>query len=164
MKLRYKKAEPSDIEALTETRIEVLRAANRLPADADMSEVRRASYAYYEKALCNNTHTAYLVYDENTVIGAGGVSFFQVMPTWHNPSGNKAYIMNMYTRPEYRRKGIASKVLDMLVKECRARGITAISLEATDMGLPLYEKYGFIKMEHEMELPENTEKEIDNGH
>ena len=52
----------------------------------------------------------------------------------------------------------------MLVKECRARGITAISLEATDMGLPLYEKYGFIKMEHEMELPENTEKEIDNGH
>ena len=45
MKLRYKKAEPSDIEALTETRIEVLRAANRLPAEADMSEVRRASYA-----------------------------------------------------------------------------------------------------------------------
>ena len=32
------------------------------------------------------------------------------------------------------------------------------------MGLPLYEKYGFIKMEHEMELPENAEKEIDNGH
>lgn len=55
-------------------------------------------------------------------------------------------------------------ILDMLVKECRARGIAAISLEATDMGRPLYEKYGFIKMEHEMELPENTEKEIDNGH
>lgn len=56
------------------------------------------------------------------------------------------------------------QILDMLVKECRARGIAAISLEATDMGRPLYEKYGFIKMEHEMELPENTEKEIDNGH
>ena len=25
-------------------------------------------------------------------------------------------------------------------------------LEATDMGRPLYEKYGFIKMEDEMEL------------
>ena len=45
------------------------------------------------------------------------------------------------------------KVLDMLVKECYVRNITAISLEATDMGRPLYEKYGFIKMEHEMELP-----------
>lgn len=29
--------------------------------------------------------------------GAGGVSFFQVLPTYHNPSGKKAYIMNMYT-------------------------------------------------------------------
>ena len=45
------------------------------------------------------------------------------------------------------------KVLDMLVKECYVRNITAISLEATDMGRPLYEKYEFIKMEHEMELP-----------
>ena len=54
---------------------------------------------------------------------------------------------------DYRRKGIAFKVLGMLVKECYARNITAISLEATDMGRPLYEKYGFIKMEHEMELP-----------
>ena len=129
MDLIYKKADLSDIDMLTETRIEVLRAANRLSADVDMSEVRRELYAYYERALANNTHTAYLV------------------------SGNKAYIMNMYTHPDYRRKGIAFKVLGMLVKECYARNITAISLEATDMGRPLYEKYGFIKMEHEMELP-----------
>ena len=54
---------------------------------------------------------------------------------------------------DYRRKGIAFKVLDMLVKECRERNITAISLEATAMGRPLYEKYGFVKMEHEMKLP-----------
>ena len=31
---------------------------------------------------------------------------------------------------------------------------THISLEATDMGRPLYEKYGFVKMNHEMELPD----------
>lgn len=75
------------------------------------------------------------------------------MPTYHNPSGRKAYIMNMYTRPEYRRRGIAYHTLDLLVKEIRRRGITSISLEATDMGRPLYEKYGFLPMEHEMELP-----------
>ena len=62
--------------------------------------------------------------------------------------------MNMYTKPEYRRKGIAIKMLDILVKESNNKGITAISLEATDMGRPLYEKYGFVKMNNEMELPE----------
>ena len=62
--------------------------------------------------------------------------------------------MNMYTAPEHRRRGIASKTLDMLIKEARNKGIRAISLEATDMGRPLYEKYGFVKMNGEMELPE----------
>lgn len=32
------------------------------------------------------------------------------------------------------------------------RGISQISLEATDMGIPLYEKYGFVAMKDEMEL------------
>lgn len=37
--------------------------------------------------------------------------------------------------------------------DAKSRGITAISLEATDMGRPLYEKYGFVKLKDEMELP-----------
>ena len=61
--------------------------------------------------------------------------------------------MNMYTHPRYRRKGIAFKMLDLLVNDARDRGITHISLEATDMGRPLYEKYGFVAMKDEMELP-----------
>ena len=62
--------------------------------------------------------------------------------------------MNMYTIPEYRRRDIAIKTLDMLIKDTKNKGITSISLEATDMGRPLYEKYGFIKINDEMELPE----------
>lgn len=153
MNLIYKKATTEDIDILTETRIEVLRAANKLSADVDMSDVKKQSYDYYKEALANDTHIAYLVFDKDTVVGAGGVSFFRVMPTYHNPSGKKAYIMNMYTRPEYRRKGIAYNILDCLVKETKDRGISAVSLEATDMGKPLYEKYGFVKMNNEMELP-----------
>lgn len=154
MNLTYKRATIKDIDLLTITRIEVLRAANRLSDDTDLSEVERQSYNYYQKALCDDSHIAYLVFDGTRFVGAGAVSFFQVMPTYHNLSGNKAYIMNMYTRPEYRRRGIAIKILDMLIKESKNRGITAISLEATDMGRPLYEKYGFVKMNNEMELPQ----------
>jgi len=43
--------------------------------------------------------------------------------------------------------------LDLLVKDAKNKGITFISLEATEMGRPLYEKYGFIKMKGEMEFP-----------
>ena len=46
---------------------------------------------------------------------------------------------------------IAYQTLDKLVKEAKYKEIFAISLEATDMGRPLYEKYGFVKMEYEME-------------
>ena len=151
-KFEYKRTIPEDIEELVKTRIIVLRAANKLSDDVDMSLVEQETYAYYKRALETGEHIAYLVYDNGTFIGAGGVSFYQVMPTYHNPSGKKAYIMNMYTAPEYRRRGIAFHTLDLLVKAAKEQGVSQIALEATDMGRPLYEKYGFVNMEDEMEL------------
>ena len=53
---------------------------------------------------------------------------------------------------EYRRQGIAINTLDLLVKDAKEQGVLQIALEATDMGRPLYERYGFVKMEDEMEL------------
>ena len=148
----FRKATIEDLDVLVTTRIEVLRAANKLGADVDMSEVARQSRAYYSKTLIDDMHTAYLVFEGNIFVGAGGVSYYRVMPTYHNPSGKKAYIMNMYTAPDYRRQGIAYKTLDLLVQDAKSSGITAISLVATVMGRPLYEKYGFVKMNDEMEL------------
>ena len=121
----YKKATIADIDELVRTRIIVLRAANKLSNDVDMSLVEKESYEYYKSAL---------------EIGD------------HNPTGKKAYIMNMYTAPAYRRQGIAFHTLDLLVKDIRKQGVSQITLEATEMGRPLYEKYGFVKMEDEMEL------------
>ena len=63
MDLIYKKAMMEDIDILTETRIQVLRAANQLSDDIDMSEVKKHSYDYYQKALHDGTHIAYLVFD-----------------------------------------------------------------------------------------------------
>ena len=148
----YKKATIADIDELVRTRIIVLRAANKLSNDVDMSLVEKESYEYYKSALEIGEHMAYLVYDNGAFVGAGGVSFYQVMPTYHNPTGKKAYIMNMYTASEYRRQGIAFHTLDLLVKDIRKQGVSQITLEATEMGRPLYEKYGFVKMEDEMEL------------
>lgn len=148
----YKRADIEDIDELVRTRIIVLCAANKLSNDVDMSLVEQESFAYYKRALETGEHIAYLVHDNQKFIGAGGVSFYQVMPSYHNPTGKKAYIMNMYTAPEYRRQGIALHTLDLLVKDAKEQSVSRIALEATDMGRPLYEKYGFVKMEDEMEL------------
>ncbi|MCR5415468.1 MAG: GNAT family N-acetyltransferase [Pseudobutyrivibrio sp.] len=150
--MEIKVATLKDIDILTSSRVEVLRAANKLDESVDMTEVEEQSRKYYERALEDGSHIAILVMEGDKFIGAGGVSFYEVMPTYHNPSGKKAYVMNMYTNPEYRRQGIAYKTLDTLVKMSKERGVEQISLEATEMGRPLYEKYGFTQMESEMEL------------
>ena len=150
--IEFRKAKLDDIDLLVKTRIEVLRAANGLTGSEDMSEVEKQSQEYYEKALVDETHTALLVFDCDQFIGAGGISYYRVMPTYHNPTGRKAYIMNMYTLPEYRRKGIAFHTLDLLVQDAREKGINSVSLEATAAGRPLYERYGFSGMKDEMEL------------
>ena len=134
MSIEYTIATPDMLDLLVSTRIEVLRAANRLDDSADMSRVAAQSRA-------------------DRFAGAGGVSYYRVMPTFHNPSGRCAYIMNMYVRPDYRRRGIATAILDLLVTDARERGAGRIALEATEAGRPLYEKYGFVPALSEMALP-----------
>lgn len=46
MDLTYKKATLEDIDLLTETRIIILKAANQLSDEVDMSEVKKESYQY----------------------------------------------------------------------------------------------------------------------
>ena len=146
MNFIYKTATQQDIDILVTTRIKVLRAPNKLADQVDMSEVAAQSRDYYEKALKDGSHTAILVYDKDQIIGAGGISYFRVMPTYHKPTGRKAY----------RRKGIAYQTLNLLVADAKNKGIDAISLEATEMGRPLYEKFGFTGMNDEMELKKSV--------
>ena len=153
MNITYQRAGLEQLDLLVRTRVEVLRAANLLDDDEDMSEVEAASREYYREALRDGTHTALLAFHGDDFVAAGGVSFYRVMPTFHNPTGCKAYIMNMYVRPAFRRRGIATRLLDLLVNDARRRGIRSIALEATTAGRPLYEKYGFVPMMNEMELP-----------
>ena len=156
MSIEYRWMTADAIDLLVSTRIEVLRAANRLPDDTDMTEVGAQSRRYYESALRDGSHAALLAFDGDAFVGAGSVSYYRVMPTYHNPAGEKAYIMNMYVRPAYRRRGIATRMLELLVSDARRRGVAQISLEATEAGRPLYQRFGFVPMEHEMELPEQS--------
>lgn len=150
--LEYRKAGIDDIDELTETRLEVMYEVWDLAADANLETCAQQTRTYYEQAIPTGEHTALLVHDGDSFVACGGISYFRVMPTWDNPTGRKAYVMNMYTRPAYRHRGIARRMLSMLVDDARARGVDFIALEASDAGRPLYEREGFVSMPDEMLL------------
>lgn len=151
MDLKFKIAEITDIETLVEVRMTVLKTVFNLPADTCMDEVRLESRLYYNERISDGSHLAVLVYDGDKAVGSGGICFYRVMPSFHDPKGICAYIMNMYTDPAYRGKGVAGRTLGILVKAATDRGIQKITLETTGMARSLYHRFGFVEMEDEME-------------
>ena len=85
--------------------------------------------------------------------GCGSVCITQLMPTCDNPGGKCATVMNMYTAPQHRRKGIGQAVLAKLVAYAKQQGCGRILLEASEQGRLLYEKNGFVPAVHEMVAP-----------
>ena len=133
-------ATKDDIELLMSSRLEMLKVVNNLPADYKYSEeIVRESRDYF----LNGDHITVLAIDDGKVIGCASMSFMWIMPTFSHPTGRRAHLMNVYTRSEYRRQGIARKMVNMLIDETWKRGATEISLDATTMGRPLYESLGF---------------------
>ena len=52
-------------------------------------------------------------------------------------------ILNMYTLPFARNRGVSSLILKRLIKEASERGISKISLHTTKAGEKVYRKFGF---------------------
>jgi ribosomal protein S18 acetylase RimI-like enzyme len=148
----FRRANYEDINILTEIRMEVLRKANNLNDDVNMDNIFSETYKYYLEYSNDKNHITYFAFDEKIFIGCGSICFYNVMPTYNNQTGKKAYIMNMYTKENYRRNGIGAKILDLLVKEAKRNCINQIQLETTEIGKYLYKKYGFIELNNEMEL------------
>ena len=61
------------------------------------------------------------------------------------PYGTRlAWIGMVLTRPEYRRQGLARRLMEDAIVAAERRGIQTLKLDATDEGRPLYENLGFV--------------------
>ena len=107
---------------------------------------------YFMENIGNNKFIAWLAIENNKIIGTSGLCFYKLPPNFSNPSGNTAYITNMFTVKEYRRKGIAKILLEKIVNEARLLNYKILRLHSSDMGKTLYLKYGFIESEGYMHL------------
>ncbi len=51
--------------------------------------------------------------------------------------------MNVYTKPQYRKQGIAGKLIQLLLTQAEELNLDFVELQATDAGYNLYKSIGF---------------------
>ena len=68
-----------------------------------------------------------------------------------NPTGRCAYLMNIYVRKPYRRRGLGAAITRHLVEQARWHRCGKIYLESSDMASALYGSLGFRPMAHMMQ-------------
>ena len=147
--ITYIKATQEHIDLLMDIRMEMLRIVNGLSDKYVYDEdFVIQSRKYFEEG----DQTTFLAMDGDTVVGCASLSYIWIMPTFSHPTGKRAHLMNVYTNQSYRRMGIARRLVELLIEEARTQGVTEISLDATDMGRPLYEALGFKASDEAMVL------------
>ncbi|WP_449073767.1 GNAT family N-acetyltransferase [Ruminococcus sp.] len=140
-KLTCRRLMAEDVPAFAAMRIAQLKEEG---AESDL-DLMPALLEYYRKHLADGTFVSWLAVDGERIIGTSGMSFVEKPPYYSNPTGKIGLLSSMYTHPDYRRQGIARKLLDCVVEEARACGCGAVWITASEMGVLLYTAYGFEK-------------------
>ena len=81
--------------------------------------------------------------EDGQVIAGAGLWVYQWIPSPLAPQQARAYILNVYTEQAYRRQGIAKRLIEEILEDCRARGFRTALLHASQQGRPIYDALGF---------------------
>lgn len=140
MAIEYRRLTENEIHRFIEMRIAQLRE------EGAKEEIDLIPYLedYYARHMADGTFVSWLAYDGDKIVGTSGMSFVEKPPYFGCPSGKIGLLSSMYTDPDYRRMGIAGKLLDCVVNEAREYGCGTVQITASDMGVKLYTAYGFV--------------------
>ncbi|HEX3470912.1 MAG TPA: GNAT family N-acetyltransferase, partial [Silvibacterium sp.] len=64
-----------------------------------------------------------------------------------DPAREAAKIRAFYVHPDWARRGIGTKILELCENAARAEGFTRFEMGATLTGVPLYSRHGYIEAE-----------------
>ncbi|HMG14136.1 MAG TPA: GNAT family N-acetyltransferase [Saprospiraceae bacterium] len=141
--ISYHKASQEDTKTLVDYRIIfALELSGEQPKES-VAALRDQMTKYFHKATSDNSCISYFAKIDNNIAGIGSIHIREMPGNFKNPSGKWAYVMNMYTVPEFRRMGGCAGILNALLDEGKKMGITAFELHATKKGERVYVKNGF---------------------
>jgi GNAT superfamily N-acetyltransferase len=137
-----RKATIEDLDILIKLRLDYL-LADRGSLTPDEENAIRSQLAIYYPKHINNDFIAILAEKDNNILST---AFLAISEKPANPAfitGKTGTLLNVLTYPEYRRRGIATKVISKIIDEAKQLGVSSIELSATQEGKPVYEKLGF---------------------
>jgi len=146
--MHYRKATVDDIPEMVRLRIMFLTEVTQ-QNDAG-AEIAQGLELYFTRHLPDGDYVNWLALDDEVIVSTGGICFYTIPPNFANTTGDRAYILNVYTLPAYRLRGISKQLFGLLMQEATDRNVTQISLHTTADGMGLYEQFGFTPTENEM--------------
>ncbi len=135
----YRAATVEDIPVIRDFRITQLSRGGTV----DVPDITAELNGFFEERFRTDSIHQIFACKGDEIIATGAVLFYAYPPSHVNRSGMIAYISNMFTKPEYRKQGIASHILELLEAEARRRGVLQAKLGATPMGKSIYVHAGY---------------------
>jgi len=93
----FRRASTIDIDQLVELRIRQLLDEGY----PEVTDIRRDLSKYFLTNIENGSLICWVGVTDEILLATAGICFYQLPPTFSNPSGRIAYITNMYTDPPY---------------------------------------------------------------
>ena len=140
--MEFRLATQDDMTHIIEMRMRYLKEVNHKLSDKEKAALLSHLPGYYQKHM-NKDFFAYLAMDGDTPASTVFLLIIERPANLNFITGKTAILLNVYTDPEYRKRRLASVLLEMAVADAKKLNVSNIELQATDMGVPLYEKHGF---------------------
>ena len=158
-----RRAELTDVQTLVELRLAYLREIDHFSEDADPTSMVEASRRYFMRKMPTGEYIGWVALARpaavassrgalrSKVIGTAGVFVYDRPPNTPN-AGREARLVNVYTDPAWRGRGVANALIEACVKTARRNGVHRILVDDSPAGRRLYERAGFTTINTIMEL------------
>lgn len=144
-----RRAAIADAAIIAGHRVAMFRDMGQVPTDALAEELLATSTTALNALLREGVYAGWLAIDgSHRVLAGAGAHIKPQLPRISHSGGRVAtscvpLVVNVYTEPVSRRKGIARALMKTLMEWSTAQGFDRVLLHASDAGRPLYLSLGF---------------------